>query len=201
MDKSMLFFLGLYVIMSFYHLFKIKWRNQTNTALHSFDDGTSDFEKVAWFLMELLNYITVPLMCLSTLLMPKKQRKDTQIPKLISDKTSFANTIVEPLILFLLGYYLFHGIASAGLFMSSFALLVHANWREIAKAQKILDFRDSMIEAKVMAHLKDTLSQDNKLLIQQAAETIKKSPEVVPQVAEQYPDLMSIIEEMNREHS
>jgi hypothetical protein len=37
--------------------------------------------------------------------------------------------------------------------------------------------------------------------LRQAADTIKSNPEVAPKVAERYPDLMDIIEEMNNEKS
>ncbi len=202
MDKSMLFILMAYIVISCYHLFKIRWRNRTNTGLHSFDDGTSRLEGLAGYLMQLINTAAVPLMRLFTLLLPKKQRSSIQLPNLINDCSAFANTFVEPFILFVLAFF-FQGITGLWLLISAIALAIHASWKESAKLNKILDFRDSMIEAQIMMNLKNTLEQDKapSVFMQQAAVTFKENPQLAPQIAIQYPDLMSIIEEMNKDKS
>lgn len=199
-DRSMLFILAAYVLMGSYHRFKIWWRNRTNTALHSYDDGTSRLEPLAGYLMQIVNVLALPLVHLYARLIPKKQRAGMSIPRFISDRSVFANTVVEPVLLLILAIRL-HGIISLWLFISAIALAVHASWKETAKLNKILDFRDSVIEAKVMAHLMSETQRSNApmRILKQAAETIKSDPEVTPHIAQRYPDLMSIIEEINRE--
>lgn len=214
MDSSMVFILLLYIVMGSYHLFKIWWRSRTNTALHSFDDGTSRTERMAGVLMRLVNVLAMPFVWLYVRLLPRNQRliqEDEEsprrkhkatIPKLIHDRTAFANTVFEPLLLLVLAFW-FNGIASLWLLASAIAVAIHANWKETARLNKILDFRDSVIEAKVMMYIKDGAEQPNAptLIMHQMAETIKENPKVAPQMTEQYPDLMSIIEEMNRDKS
>ncbi len=202
MDKSMMFFLLAYILMGTYHLFKIRWRARTNTALHSFDDGTSRIEGLAGHLMRLINALAAPVVWLYISLIPKRQRQGMPMPKLINDRAAFTNTVAEPLLLFVLAVWL-HGMVSLWLYISAFALAIHANWRETAKLNKILDFRDSVMEAKVMMELKNNVEQPTpqNILIQQAAITMKDNPQLAPQMAEQYPDLMSIIEEMNQDRS
>jgi hypothetical protein len=202
MNGSMAFFLFIYMLMGSYHLFKIWWRNRTNTALHSFDDGTSRMEPLAGYLMRVLNVLTVPFVYLYRRLLPRKQRLGIPAPKLINDRTAFANTVVEPVFLLMLSYQ-FQGIASIWLFISAIALAIHANWKETAKLNKVLDFRDSVIEANVMMHLKEETEQPtmSNLIMKQTAATIKTNPHAASQVTEQYPDLMNIIDEMNRDKS
>lgn len=201
MDKSMLFVMLLYVLLGSYHRFKIWWRNRTNTNLHSYDDGTSRLEPLAGLLMRVVNLVAVPFVWLYRLLIPPKQRKGMPVPKLVNDRTAFANTIVEPMILVILAFQ-FNGTASVWLGISAFALAIHAHWKETAKQSKILDFRDSMMEAKVMMELKSSMQQGNELSsLKQESSGIKDNTEVIPQMAYQYPDLMNIIEEMNRDKS
>jgi hypothetical protein len=202
MDRSMIFFLLAYVLMGSYHLFRIWWRNRTNTALHSFDDGTSRVEPLAGYMMRLLNTLTVPFVLLYRRLLPRIERVAASTPKLIHDRRAFTNTVFEPFLLFLLSFWV-SGMASIWLFISAVALAIHANWKETAKLNKMLDFRDSMIEAKAMMLLNNSTGQNNTQdqMMQQAADNIKQNPQVAPYMARQYPDLMSIIEEMNKDKS
>jgi hypothetical protein len=202
-DSSMVLFLIAYILIGSYHLYKIWWRNRTNTALHSFDDGTSRLERPAGYLMKLVNVLAIPGVFLYSRLLPKRQRKGLAVPKLINDRAAFANTVVEPLVVFLSAGFLFHGMASVWLFISAPALAIHARWRETARLNKILDFRDSVIEAQIMASMKEEADQPTAAhaIMQQAAETIKNNPDVAPHIAGQYPDLMSIIDEMNNSGS
>lgn len=198
MDSSMVFIIIAYILMGTYHLFKIWWRNKANLALHSFSDGTSRLEPVAAWLMQILNILTDPLVKLFLLLVPKRQRIDIPQPSLINDKTAFANTILEPLLLLILAIKL-HGIVSLWLFISAVTLAIHASWRETAKLNKILDFRDSILDAKTMMQLRSetqhpTVQQE---MIMQAATTLQDAPQITSRMEENYPDLMDIIEEMN----
>ncbi len=200
MDKSMVIFLVIYFFMGAYHRFKIWWRNRANTALHSFDDGTSRFEPIAGLLIKLINVIGIPFVFLVLLLVPRKQRKGRKIPKLINDRSAFTNTVFEPMLLLVLAFWM-AGIASIWLFISAVAVAIHANWKETARLSKILDFRDSILEAKVMVQLNDETAGTStpSRIMQQAAETIKSAPHILPHISQQYPDLSSIIEGMNQE--
>ena len=202
LDKSMTIFLIAFIVLSSYHFFRIWWRNRTDTALHSYDDGTSRLEPIALYAMVLVNAGATPLLKLYRQLLPKAERDVTlPAPDLVNDLTSFTNTVFEPFFLFALGYFL-HGITSTWLFISCGALLVYANWKETAKLNKVLDFRDSMIDAKNMMELREQPEHHasaRNTIIQQAAAKIRDNPQVAPQMAQQYPDLMNIIDEMNRD--
>jgi len=200
LDRSMLFFLIAYTLMGSYHLFKVWWRNRTNMALHSFDNGTSRLEPIARYLIPIINAITVPVIWLYIRLIPKKQRTFAPQPELINDRTAFTNAILEPLVLFILAEEL-TGIVSLWLIISAISLAIHATWREIAKLNKVLDFRDSVLDAKVMMDLRQQTLQSspqNKMM-QQVASSIRETPQITAQMIDQYPDLMHIIEEMNRD--
>lgn len=206
MDRSMLLLMFVYFILGSYHLFKIWWRNRAGTALHSFDDGTSRCEPLAKYFIAVMNVLTIPFVGFYRLLLPKAQKKNIKTPKLINDRTAFTNTVFEPLLLLFLAYY-FSGIASIWLFVTALALAIHANWKETARMSKILDFRDSIFEAKAMKQLKEQTMADmsqasvSVAIMKQAAETMKSEPNVAEKVADRYPDLMSIIDDVNGQFS
>jgi hypothetical protein len=199
MDASIAWVLFFYILLGSYHRFKIWWRNRTHTALHSFDDGTSRLEPLAGYGMRLLNVLTIPFVQLYRRLLPKAQRQGVAAPKLINDRTAFTNTVVEPLVLVILAHY-FHGITSIWLWISAIAVAIHANWKETAKLNKVLDFRDAEIDARAMMELKNAAKREG------AANEVKTPPaakgkaaQAAADVAMKYPDLMTIIEEMNRD--
>lgn len=202
MDRSMLLLLIIYFFLGSYHLFKIWWRNRTNTALHSFDDGTPRFMRLSEMLIVTVNTLAVPFVALYIRLLPKKQRAGIKRPKLIHDQTAFTNTVFEPLLLLFLAYR-FSGIASIWLFVTAISLAIHANWKETARMSKVLDFRDSVIEAKAMKQLKEETFATEEAptatinIIRQTAEAIREQPGVTDHITQEYPDLMSIIESMN----
>jgi len=99
-------------------------------------------------------------------------------------------------------FFIFRGTTSTWLLISAAALTVYANWKEAAKLDKALDFRDIVIEAEDKIAERGTPQETStstleNLIMQQAANTIETKPEVAAQVKQQYPDLMSIIDEMN----
>jgi len=203
MSKSMLIFLLAYLLISSYHFFRMWWRNRTNTALHSFNDGTSRFEPIAALLMDVVNIVAVPIIRLYMFLLPKEEReRKINVPPLLNDVTAFTNTVFEPLLLLILAL-IFPGVARMWLLISAAALAIYANWKETAKLNKVLDFWDSVVQATDMSkhHNLSELPSDETLILKQAAHTLKNNPEVAPQVAKRYPDLMDIIEEMNSEKS
>jgi hypothetical protein len=151
----------------------------------------------------LVNIIAVPIIRLYMLLLPKQEReRKLSVPPLIDDITAFTNTVFEPLLLLILAF-IFHGTTRTWLLISAPALAVYANFKETAKLNKMLDFMDTVIEAKDMMNVKDSPGKDNAKgrIIKQAAETIKTNPALVPKVAPLYPDLMDIIDGMNSEGS
>ena len=199
MNNSMVIILIIYLLIASYHFFRMWWRDRTSTALHSFDDGTSRFEPVAVYLMQLINIIAIPIIRLYMLLLPKEeQERDIPIPPLINDVTAFTNTVFEPLLLLLL-MFIFPGTTRIWLLVSAAALAIYANWKETAKLNKVLDFRDSVIQAQDMSKHRNLAQETTteSLIMRQAADTIKNNPEVAPRVEQRYPDLMDIIEEMN----
>lgn len=200
MDRSMLFVILLYILLGSYHRFKIWWRIRTNTNLHSYDDGTSRLEPLAGLLMRVVNLVAVPFVWFYRLLIPRKQRKDMPMPKLVNDRTAFANAVVEPLVLFTLAFQA-TGTISVWLFITAIALAIHAHWKETAKLTKILDFRDSMIEAQVMMQLKEQVQQGktSSVVVSKTAVTMKDNLAVVSPNISTYPNLAEIIEEMNRD--
>ena len=200
LDKSMLYFTLAYVLVSSYHFFKIWWRNRTNTALHSFDDGTSWFEPVAKYLMQLLNVLAVPVLRFYMFLLPlSEQRKRLRVPPLFDDVSAFTNTVFEPIVLLILAI-IFPGATRIWLLVSFPALAIYASWKETAKLNKALDFRDSVIEAETMQKNRHAQKAENRIM-KQAAETIKNNPQAASSASYHYPDLMDIINEMNKEKS
>lgn len=208
MDASMLLVLTAYIIIGGYHLFKVWWRNRTDTALHSFDDGTSRFEWLAGLVMKIVNILAIPLVYLGVFLIPSRQRKSKPVPRLINDRSSFANTVVEPLLVFYLAMQV-SGMLGLWLLFSAIALTIHANWKETAKKNKMLDFRDSMIEAKVMAELRHAMANPAvakpvKLKKGQAQPAVSQAAVQVTELKPAdtlYPDLTNIIEQMYTERS
>lgn len=57
-------------------------------------------------------------------------------------------------------------------------IAIHATWREIAKLNKVLDFRDSVLDAKVMMDLRQQSLQNSveSQMMQQVAESIRETP-------------------------
>ena len=200
-DHSLLIILVAYLLVGSYHFFRIWWRNRTNTALHSFEIGKSRFEKVAVYFMKFVNITSVPILRIYMLFLPKEEReRKISVPPLINDLGTFTDTILEPMLLFVLAIFV-PGTAKIWLLISAPAHAIYANWAHTSILNKVLDFRDAIISAKGMQDHKqykgDTNSENE--IIHQAAETIKNAPDIGERVKQQYPDLMSIIDDLNEE--
>lgn len=195
-------FLWAYLILGTYHLCRIWWRNRTHVEIHSYDDGTSNLEFVGSLIGALINVLAAPiikgymLFSLST-----EEREGLTPPKLITDLDAFINTVFEPLLILILAMYDPYAILSLWLYMTSFAVAVHAHWKESAKRSKILDFKDSIIEAKVMMELKKGIQnvKAQPAASPHAAKPTKNDVQPTSNTTPLYPDLGTIIEEMNRE--
>ena len=206
-DTGMFYFLCAYVLLSSYHFFRMWWQSRTGKPVHSFDDGTSRLEKPAGYLMYILNILVVPFLWLYSLLLPKKEReRKIKVPKLIEDRRAFTNTFVEPLFLFVLAYTSRGYINTIWLGTSAFALLVYANWKEMAKKNKSLDFRDAKVEAEMMRIAANGPPKEetwrekrDREKSEKEALALKKAAQPTKQVQWSHPDVATIIEEMNRE--
>jgi hypothetical protein len=204
LENSMLWFLLAYLLLSAYHFFKIWWRNRTNTPLHSFDDGKSRLEPFAGGAMTLINAIATPVIGLFIRLLPERDRAAGRgtMPPLLNDESVFANTVLEPLLLFILGLLL-SGTASTWLLVSAFALGIFASWNESKKLDRLLDVRDNIIEGADMREAMkggDTPQRMNsaqKEIVQQIAQKVETAPEVAAQVKADFPDLDDIISQMH----
>ncbi len=200
---SMLIILVAYMLIGSYHFFRMWWRNRTNTALHSFVMGTSRFEGLAVYFMKFANIIAVPMLRVYMLFLPKKEReRKLSVPPLMNDIGTFTDTIFEPMLLFILAIFI-PGATRYWLLISALAHGIYANWAHSSVLNKVLDFRDAIISAEDMKeHKKYKGDNDAKNeIIHQAAQTLKKSPDIAPQIKQQYPDLMSIIDELNEENA
>lgn len=202
MDNLMLanvfYFICIYMVMGAYHLFKIKWRNQANMALHSFDNGDSLIQGLSNILAKIVNVLATPIMLILAWLLPSDLRKGQRLPKLINDPRIFNDTIVEPgiLLIFALGWT---GVAAFWLYISSLALAVHAYWREMARKSKMLDMRDAKIEAQTMRELRKAMEENKSTAGEQSKKTSKPVSQPLEAPAIEYANLNSIIEEMQRE--
>ncbi len=202
-DKSMFIILVVYLLIGSYHFFRMWWRNRTNTALHSFVGGTSRLEPVAAYAMKFSNLIAVPILRIYMLFLPRveKERK-ISVPPLLNDLSSFTDSIFEPILLFILAFIL-PGTTRMWLLISAPALAIYANWKHTTMLNKYLDFRDAIVSAENMKEHRSNsgeVSAKNDI-INQAAETIKNAPDIGEKVKQQYPDLMSIIDDLNEEQT
>src|ERR1700748_2915248 len=148
------YFFSAYFLMGLYHLFKIKWCNQRNVPLHSYDDGTSRLRWPAWVVMWFFNAIYIPFMVIFWLFIPPKQRKGKPFPALISNWEAFTDVCFEPALIFACACFC-PQLVSLWLFISSFAMFVHAHWKEMARKHKMLDFQDGKLAAEVMRQIRE----------------------------------------------
>jgi hypothetical protein len=189
-----------YVAMGLYHLFKIRWRNQIGKPIHSFDDGTPR-KYILWIgnvMARIVNILFSPYMLIFYWAIPSEQRKSEPYPKLINDNLAFTCTIVEPCLVF---YYasLSSEVTAIWCYISGFALLVHAHWRETARKSKILDLQDSKIEAQIMRERKSNALKDKTASEKSQALKAQKIPPSTAVPVVKYPNLNIIIDEMNRQ--
>ena len=199
-DWAIIICFALYFYMGLYHLFKIKWRNQVNTPLHSFDDGKSRLNWLSGVVVWLINIFALPWMVLAYWLIPRKQRKGKPYAKFITDREAFTTTTLEPIVILIAAIYL-TGVPSLWLFVSAFALLIYGYWKEMARKNKILDFQDGKIEAGLMRELRASKGLDISQPKRQTGKSVYPQAQPLPQINVQYPDLNTIIDQMNRDKS
>ncbi len=171
------------------------WRSRTNVELHSYDDGISWLEFLGFMLRDIINLVAMPII-FAAYYFSGSQKRGTDIPRLINDNTAFTNTVIEPAFIISLCYYCPYLFLRIWLSVTGFAVAVHANMKESAKRTRILDFRDSMLEAKAMAALRNGKSEEDK---KKPEKTKTESKKPVPDVPPNYPDLRTIIEELHGE--
>lgn len=196
--EDMLATMLLYLLFSCYHLFKIKWRNQANIPLHSYDDGTPNFQWLANIVAWILNILAAPLLWLFFYMLPRALRKGKPFPKLITDKAAFTGMFIEPAIVFFFAW-VSSSVESLWLYISGFAVLIYAQWKEMAKKNKLLDFQDGRIEAEMMRELRKGTTEKTGGKKKEPVKDAQTKQPFVPHIIVPYPDLTAIIEEMNRE--
>lgn len=192
---DMALILWIYIIMGLLHLIRRWWRNQGDVELHSYDDGISHLEFIGGLVMGVVNILSIPVLEIYMFLFPASRKEVTKRPKVINDRTAFTNTVIEPLAFFVLSFACGYMIERLWFYITAFAVAVSANMKETAKRTRVLDFKDSMLEAKAMAELRKGKSAEEKKST--AAKKDNKKP--VPNRPTIYPDLNSIIDEVHRE--
>lgn len=203
---SMTIIIVLYLLVGSYHFFKTWWYDRIDEPLHSFSDGQSRLEFLGALLMQVVNVVAVPVISVYRLFLPKSDQRDIQTPPLVNDVTSFTDTVVEPLVLFILGFVV-PGTAGTWLFVSAFALLIFANWKESSKLNRHLDLQDNTIAAterlglpKIKAGGSSNEPKGRKTeILRFVAKKIEAQPEVTTQLRDDFPDLMSMIDDMHKD--
>jgi hypothetical protein len=209
-SHSMSLVLAAYVLFSMYHFFIIWWRNRTFTPVHSFSDGESRFQGIAYFLLSLINLAMTPIVNAIVRMMPEREKQkmvSDEAPPAFVDGERFADVFLEPLILLLLSHFT-EGAMSRWLFISALATIVCASFKHTARLNKLLDIRDSSIDAEQAVFIKDWLkrpdtankakiSPQQKALVDQIKTMADRTPEVAKMMGNDYPDLMDLIEDMN----
>lgn len=204
--RLMNFIYAFYVYIGIFQLMKRWWRKKTDTHLHSYDDGTSRLQFLGGILKVIINEIMEPTLGFLFYISRARKRGVEYVPEFIHDKAAFTNTIIEPLVFFAAGYYCPFPVIKYWLFITALAVAVYANMKEATKQGKVLDLKDSMLEAKAMAELrKGKQEQGKKPKEQTKAKPKEKEPEMIPieervsNVPINRRDLKSIIEEMHTE--
>lgn len=209
-SHSMSVILVAYVVLSIYHFIIIWWRNRTFTAVHSLSNGDSRFEGIAYFLLRLINLAMVPIVAAIVRMLPEHEKQNMvsdELPPAFMDAERFADTIIEPLVLLILGLFA-SGSMSAWLIVSGLAIAVSASFKHTARLNKLLDMRDSSLEAEDAQMIKKWLERPEQVqkppvssqqiaLMEQIKEITQRTPEVATAMENDYPDLMDIIESVN----
>ncbi|MBN8669515.1 MAG: hypothetical protein J0L80_02440 [Chitinophagales bacterium] len=190
---DLFYLLSLYAALGVIRLFYIWFRNKTKDDIHSYDDGISWLEHVAEPVIWLINGIAWIIVDIIGDPLNSDSKKDMPHPKLVTDKTAFTNMILEPLFFFWFAYDYPFLLGKCLFYIMGFAVAIHASRREMAKEGKILDFKDSAIEAKAMRELHKSMQQ-NKMEEKKATKGKKNAPPLVPKVPIHYPDLATIID-------
>lgn len=187
----------LYFVLGIFQLIMRWWRSRTNVELHSYDDGISRLEIPGRILMELFNAMADPVVSLFFhFSRASKKGGLKEPPELIGDRFAFTNTVIEPAAILVAAYYCPGTIPTAWLVITALSVAIYANMKETAKRTRVLDFKDSMLEAKAMAALRSGMQTTEK----KPSSTAKKEKlKPIQSKALSYPDLKVIIEEMNRE--
>jgi len=192
----------LYLLRGSYHFFRMFWDKRTYNPQHSFDDGTSIFEPLAYGLVVALNWLTKPLVGFFMLFLPKSERRRGYgTPPLINNISNVSNLIVEPLCLLLISCLL-HGVGRIWLIISAIAVFIHARHRIAIRRNKTLDFHDAFVEAndtRTYYYKQDSGVQAEITVTKEAKIKVKKPNAENP--IQHYPDLNRIIEELHHNNA
>jgi len=190
--------IALYILRGIYHFFRIFWNKRNANPRHSFDDGTSIFEPIAYGLARVLNWLTRPFIKFLMFFLPKSERRKRREPLLINNVRNLADLIVEPICLVLISFLL-HGVARVWLVFSAVSVFIFT-WRKIAIwRNKNLDFHDASVEARDMRTFYygqgDDPFQAEVTFTKKATIKVKKMPPTEDSSTD-YPDLNQIMEQM-----
>jgi hypothetical protein len=197
-----------YIILGTYHTLKIWWRNGTGRPLHSRDHGLTWLEPVAALTLAIPNLFIGLIMRVYALTLPEHERAwlMNALP-FIRDTRGFAEKVLEPLTILLLGGV----VASFGassvsmwLYFSSFALFVFTTIRHEQDRTSMLDMRDQQIEAKYMSNAMygDTESlripyETKKALFEVSNIVETSSPEAMEAIRINTPNIAEAMEALN----
>jgi len=202
------FILLAYVILGSYHTFRIWWRNGTGRPLHSRDHGLTWLETAAELTLVIPNFFIGLVMGVYALTLPEHERPwlMNALP-FLRDARGFAEKVVEPLVLLLLGTLLSNlGAPSVAtwLFFSALALVLFTTIRHEIERNRMLDMRDQQIEAKDMSSAmhRDTESlripyETKKALFEVTNIVDSSSPEAMEEIRRNTPNIAEAMEALN----
>jgi hypothetical protein len=197
----MWFFWGCYVLRCGHHFFRMFFRSRTGTEMHTFNDGWSIFEGLAFKIMRVLNVALKPFVLLGMFLsLKKRERKQAaSVPLVFQNITAFADTFIEPLIL-LIGVWLIPGlVVKIWLLCSCYACFVCKRRKRRIRKYRMLDFKDAMIEARDLKGYRLRQEYINRRNDQEPEIVSHRSNKRPPRDNRDFYDLAEIIDEENKD--
>lgn len=210
-DNALQWLLVVYVVLGIWHFFKIWWRNRILEPLHSLDEGTSRLLPLAPLVMGLVNVAAMPFLRLLMILLPQRERSKLDAlgggtPLLIADRRVFTDCLLEPMFMLFLAF-LTQNMVSLWLLVSAFSLAASAARREEQRKHVWLDMQDIAIDAEIeqqnrkfskeQQQKKQEASSVKERVLKQVEVITERTPETLPKIQEDIPDLMSIISEFH----
>lgn len=197
-----------YIILGSYHTFRIWWRNGTGRPLHSRDHGLTWLEPLGALTLAIPNFFIGLVMRVYALTLPEHERPwlMNALP-FLRDARGFAEKVVEPLVLLLLGI-LFSRLGATAvaswLYFSTLALVLFTTIRHEQFRNQTLDMQDRQIEARDMssAMFGDTDSlripyETKKGLFEVTNIVGDSSPEAMEAIRRNTPNLAEAMEALN----
>lgn len=201
-------FLLAYIILGSYHTFRIWWRNGTGRPLHSRDHGLTWLEPLGALTLAIPNFFIGLVMRVYALTLPEHERPwlMNALP-FLRDARGFAEKVVEPLVVLILGI-LFSRLGATAvaswLYFSTLALVLFTTIRHEQFRNRALDLQDQQIEARDMssAMFGDTDSlripyETKKALFEVTNIVENSSPEAMETIRKNTPNIAEAMEALN----